>query len=298
MITLLSVPALNRRCPGRAGLRPILGLALAWGATSPTTQAATSDFTTRIAWQDNATNTEVAADILPAFQFQLAAARTHRIALSRDDALLLTGRLTAESWPRYDGLDRTALGLQVVWQHKFGLGAAAPTLRAEFSGDAVAARESGRTSRFGTATLAYRQRFAQLTRVELGHRWLRNDANDLAFDVTARELFARVSHQVGSDWQLTLGARRRFGTALSYSAPPRPDLVKLGKPITFVTTFDRAVPWIAYYFDARTDALEFEASRLIGRKLALVLSAEYRETAHGNVIYFNRVVSVALVRPF
>jgi len=143
-----------------------------------------------------------------------------------------------------------------------------------------------------------RQRFAQLTRVELGHRWLRNDANDLAFDVTARELFARVSHQVGSDWQLTLGARRRFGTALSYSAPPRPDLVKLGKPITFVTTFNRAVPWIAYYFDARTDALEFEASRLIGRKLALVLSAEYPETAHGNVIYFNRVVSVALVRPF
>ena len=64
-----------------------------------------------------------------------------------------------------------------------------------------------------------------------------------------------------------------------------------------MTTFDRAVPWIAYYFDARTDALELEAPRPIGRKLALVLAAEYCETAHGNVPYFNRVVSAALVRP-
>ncbi len=294
MIVPLSRPRFHRSGLARSGC--MLGLALASGFTAMAAPAASSDVTTRFSWHDNVTNSEIATDILPAFEF--AAARTYRVALTRDDALLLTGRLTAEAWPRYDGLDRTALGLKLVWQHKFGLGAAAPTLRAEFSGAAAAASESGRTSRAGTAALVLRQRFAQLTRVELGHEWLRNDARQLAFDVTARQFFARASHQISSKWELTLGARRRYGTALSYSAPPRPDLVKLGKPITFVTTFDRATPWIAYYFNAHTDTLEAQASRSFGRNLALVLSAEYRETSHGTSRYFNRVGSAALVRPF
>ncbi len=273
-------------------------LALACTAAATVAAAGSSDFSTRFSWHDNVTNSEIATDILPALEFQFSAAGSYRIALTRNDAVLLTGRLSAETWPRYDGLDLTALGLRLVWQHKFGLGAAAPTLRAEFAGDAAAGRESGRTARAGTAALVYRQRFALLTRVELGHEWLRHDARQLAFDVTARELFARVSHQVGSAWEITLGARRRYGTTLSYSAPPRPDLVKLGKPITFVTTFDRATPWIAYYFNAHTDTLEARASRSFGRNLALVLSAEYRETSHGNSRYFNRVGSATLVRPF
>ena len=274
-------------CPGLATAAPALP-ATAW---SPA-------LTASAAWHDNVTNSDRPADILPAVQTLAAANVSHRHLLGRDDSLLLGARLVAEAWPRYDGLDRTALGSSLIWQHKFALGPYAPTFRAELTGDLLYAREPGRSGQTGTAALVYRQRFATLLRFQFGHEWARTDTRDLAFDRTGQETSAQLATQVGQHWELALAVRRRHGTVLAYSSPPRPDLVAKGKPITFVSTFDRDQPMIAYYFDARTVTFELRASRTLGPRLAVTLAAEFRDTTHGNESYQNRTATAALVRTF
>ncbi len=229
---------------------------------------------TTLRWHDNATNADLPADILPAFETVTEATVSPRRLLGRDDSLLLGARLLAELWPRYDGLDRIGLGL--AWQHKFALGPYAPTLRAEFTGDTLAARERPRDALLGTATLAYRQRLSTGTTLRLAHEWARTDARALAFDRTGRETTAQLSHQLTPARALTLTARLREGTVQAYSTPPRPDLIAKGKILTLVTTFDRDRPFVAYYCEARTRSGELRASRALGPRLALTLAAERR----------------------
>lgn len=273
-------------------------LFLATAHISAASSAWSPTFSATTLWHDNVTNAERPTDILPAFQTVAEATASHRHLLGRDDSLLLGAHLRAESWPRYDGLDRTALGTALTWQHKFALGAFAPTLRAELTADLLAAREPDRSGRAATAALVYRQRFADVMRCQLGHEWSRTDTRALAFDRTAQESFAQLGRQIGDAWEFTLIARHRYGTVQSYSSPPRPDLVAKGKQLIFVTTFDRATPDITYYFDARTVSFEFRGVRTLGPGLALTLAAETRRTTHGNQSYLNRIVSTALVRTF
>ena len=249
-------------------------------------------------WHDNVTNADRPADILPAFQTVATLAASHRHLLGRDDSLLVGAHAFADLWSRYDGLDRTALGASLTWQHKFGLGPYAPTLRAELAGDLLAARERDRSGQAGTATLVYRQRFATIMRAQFAHEWSRTDARALAFDRTGQETSAQLSRQIGDTWELAFAARRRHGTVLAYSSPPRPDLIAKGKQLTLSPTFDRATPLVAYYFDARTVAFELRATRSLGPRLALILAAETRDTTHGNASYRNRLVTAALVQSF
>jgi len=98
---------------------------------------------------------------------------------------------------------------------------------------------------------------------------------------------------------LSLTATARWhDNVLAYSSPPRPDLIAQGKPLTLSATFDRAAPLVAYYFDARTVACELHTARSLGPRLALVLTAEIRDTTHGNASYQNRLASAGLVRAF
>jgi len=247
-------------------------------------------------WHDNATNADRAADILPAAQFLTTLSASQRRLLTPRDQLLFTARFSIEAWPRYDGLDRLAPGLGLVWQRKFGLGAYAPALRAEFSAEHALARESGRSANTGTAALVFRQRLTSAFTAQLGHEFARTDARDLAFDRTGRETSARLGWQSPTPWhfELTLGYRR--GDVLVYSSPPRPDLVKKGKIITFSETFDRQGPFIAYYFPADTRSLALRASRSLDRTTTLGISLELRRTPHGDVEYRNRLFALSLQR--
>lgn len=274
-------------------IAPALPPPIARGASAwPLTFSATAF------WHDNVTNADHDADILSAFQTITEVTASHRHLLGRNDSLLLGARAFIDLWSRYDGLDRTALGASAAWQHKFGLGPYAPTVRAEITGDHSFARERDRSAAAGTATLLFRQRFATLMRFQFAHEWSRTDARALAFDRTGQETSAQLGRQFGDAWDLTFIIRRRHGTVLAYSSPPRPDLLAKGKQLTFSPTFDRATPFVAYYFDARTIACAVRASRTFGPRLALVLSTEIRDTTHGNESYQNRLATVALVHGF
>lgn len=288
--------------PARSGFSTaLLALLIAPPLASSTAHGASAwqpAFSASALWHDNVTNADRSDDILPAFQTVTEVTASHRVLLGRNDSLLLGARAFADLWSRYDGLDRTAVGVSAAWQHKFGLGPYVPTVRAELTGDRSFARERDRSATAGSATLLFRQRFAALMRFQFAHEWSRTDARALAFDRTGQETSVQLGRQFGDAWDLTFTLRRRHGTVLAYSSPPRPDLLAKGKQLTFSPTFDRATPFVAYYFDARTIACALRATRTFGPRLALVLSAEIRDTTHGTESYQNRLFSAALVHGF
>ncbi len=203
----------------------LLALLIAPPLAPPTARGASAwqpAFSATALWHDNVTNADRSADILSAFQTVTEASTSHRHLLGRNDSLLLGARAFADLWSRYDGLDRTALGASAAWQHKFGLGPYVPTVRAELTGDRSFARERDRSAHAGTATLLFRQRFATLMRFQFAHEWSRTDARALAFDRTGQETSVQLGRQFGDTWDLTFVLRRRHGTVLAYSSPPRP----------------------------------------------------------------------------
>jgi hypothetical protein len=198
-------------------------------------------------------------------------------------------------WPRFDGLDRAAAGARLGWQHKFGLGPFAPLLRLDVSGDLVAARESGRAGRAGSATLSARQRLSHWALAQVAHTWTRYDGRAHAFDRTGAETALSLTASPSAAWRATIGVRRWNGGVLSYATPPREDLIKEGKALTIVSTFDRADPLVAYYFIARTETLRLEVGRTLGPRAEFALGVEWRNTRRGALSYRNRIVSAGVL---
>jgi hypothetical protein len=287
-------------CP-REGSPLWLGLALLAAAFAPFAARAqhwAPNITTTATWQSNATNADRDTDILAAVQLHSAFAVARRFALGGSDALRLGGQLTAEAWPRYDGLDRGAVGIRAGWTHKFGLGALAPTLALELAGDAFGARENGRAGRAGSATVLLQQRLDDNWRLALAYERARYDARQHAFDRTGEETSARADYDFDARWRLSATARLRHGGVLSYATPPRPDLLTAGKALTTVTTFDRNRPMVAYYFIARTVSGEAAVSRALDDATALNFAYEFRETEKGAIRYVNHLVSLGVTRQF
>ncbi len=249
-------------------------------------------------WHSNATNADRDADVVGGFELKNELLANRRWSAGRDDAVLAGLRLAAETWPRYDGLDRFSAGVALGWQHKFGLGSRVPVLRLNVSGEHVSARESGRRGLAGTAALQLRQRLGHWGLLQFAREYQRHDARTHAFDRTGAESSARFTFAPRSGWRLTAAAARRDGGVLSYATPPHPELLRKAKPLTTVTTFDRAQDMVAYYFIARTESARAEAGFSLGPRSEIVLSHERRTTSEGVVAYRNHLTSFSIVHEF
>jgi len=255
-------------------------------------------FSTSATWHDNATNADRDSDILSALQWDTEISSTRRLTLTGADGLRFGGRMAFELWPRYDGLDRAAVGGHLGWTHKFGLGPFAPALSLDVAGDMRLARESGRAGRAGSATLGLHRRFNESWRLSLAHECARYDARKHAFDRTGGETSLRIDYDFDERWRLSATARHRQGGVLAYATPPRPDLLQKGKALTTVTTFDRQEPMVAYYFLAQTLSGAAAVSRALDRVSSLNLVYEHRQTKKGALRYRNQLVSLSLARQF
>lgn len=254
------------------------------------------NITTAATWNSNATNAGRSSDVISALELRADASATHRFSVGYHDALFIGANLTAEAWPRFDGLDHSSLGPRLAWQHKFGLGAFVPTFTAELSSDAVFARESDRSGLTGGVTFALRQRLDPATRVSLTHERARHDARALVFERTGHETALELARDLDESWSLTLAARWREGDVLSYATPPRPDLVALAKVRVPNTTFDR--PFVAYSLDAHSLTSSLALSYALDPVTSLTFGYEYRETTRQPLRYVNHLVSAALAHQF
>ena len=254
------------------------------------------NITTTASWNSNATNANRSADVIGALQLRADFAAVTRLALGTDDALLVGASISVEAWPRFDELDRIALGPRLAWTHKFGLGALAPVFSVELAADGIATNESVRRARAGSVTVALRKRFDDVTRVALTHERAREDARDFVFDRTGHETALTITRDFGEPWSLAVNARWREGVVQSYATPPRPDLVALARVRVPNTTFDRAM--VVYSLDAHTLSGGLALNRALDPATALTFGYEWRDTSRGPLRYTNHLVSATLVRQF
>ena len=248
-------------------------------------------------WNSNATNADRAFDEIGALLLQADVDFfSTRISLGHDDAVFISGGIAMETWPRFEGLDRVALGPRLAWQHKFGLGALAPVLRFEVSVDVVDARNEERSGLAGSGRLLWRQRLDESTQVTFSYERLRHHARDALYNQTAGEAAAEISRELDERWTLGAKFRWRQGDVLSYASPPRPDLVALSRDRDTVDVFGK--PLIAYSLDARSLGGSVSVTRSLDERTALTFAYEGRITERSPLRYVNHLVSTAISRQF
>lgn len=252
---------------------------------------------TEVGWLDNVTNAERADEVLSALRWQTAFVGGYERVLRGGNTASLEVGVSADFFPRFEGLDQVGPALELGWEKKLGLGAYRPTLQAGVGAEWMIGQERDRSGQGAQARLAIRQRVTSALVLTVGYEGRRFDARGRAFDRTAREWSAQSDWSINEAWRIRIELRRREGDVVSYSRPPRPDLVALGKPITFVDTFEQAQPWIAYYFDARTTSSLVEVARGSGRN-TFAVRHEYHDTQHGNSGYLNQVTAIRFGRRF
>lgn len=249
------------------------------------------------AWNSNLTNANRASDVIGAFQLRAdGEAALGRVQLDRDHAVTFALAATAESCPRFDGLDQMSLGPRAAWRAKFGLGALAPVLSFEASVDGVAAHESDRGGWAGSLRAVWRQRHEDGGRFSVAMEWSRLDARGPVFDRSGGEVAVDYGRDLAEAWRWNLGLRWRDGDVVSYAMPPRPDLVGLARVRTTVTTF--GAPRVAYSLSGTSLSGSLAVARELDARSTLTFGYEGRTTRKGGLSYANHLVSAAITRQF
>lgn len=244
--------------------------------------------TSEAVWHGNITNSDRLADRLSALQWQTEFRGEVNRLLPGGNFVSAALRFDLDLWPKYQGLDTVSVGPALDWAHKFGLGAHAWVIGATVSGDWISARERDRSGLTGHVRLEIRKRWRDSWLFFLGSERTHHDARQLAFTHSGRENYLRIEYQFNAAWWSAVELRQRAGIVVSYTTPPRPDLVQAGKVLTLVDTFERATPLLAYYFPADTRSLSLELARTLGPAASAYLKFEYRETTHFTLRYLNQ----------
>ncbi|MBP6508278.1 MAG: hypothetical protein KA257_12000 [Opitutaceae bacterium] len=270
---------------------------LFWAVVAGSVPAADWRGETRLVWHGNVTNADRAADRLAAIQSQTEVAVKRRWVLPAGNQVWVGWQFGLDAWPRFAGLDTLAGGPVLGWSHKFGLGAQVPVLVVQAAGEWVAAREEMRAGRGGALELRLQRRFGSDWQLAGGVEWEKYRARGHAFRRAGREYFLRTDYQMAR-WNFMLELHARTGVVVSYTSPPRPDLVQAGKVLTLVDTFERESSLLAYYFPADTRSGAVEATRGLDAQTAVFLRFEYRDTTHNAVRYLNQLSSLGIRREF
>jgi len=249
---------------------------------------------TGMIWRDNVTNADRAPDQLPGWLARAEAGWETRRQVTRLTGLSAGGRLRSEAWSRFDGLNLLEAEAVFGLRHKFGVGPDRRSLSASVGGGPTGARESARSGWGGRARVAISQPVGPVGRLQAGLEADHYEARGRAFSHTGWSGVLAWDHRLAAGWALRATVGYREGDVVSYSTPPRPDLVKAGKILTLVETFERPVALLAYYFPASTVSVGLELDRAVGERTSLFLRAEQRETRHGVAGYRNRELEIGL----
>lgn len=275
-------------------MKSILFVVLALSASvTAFAQGGSARVSANATWNSNASNSDRSSEAISALQLATELDLfSHRFALGRDDALFLSAGAAAEHWLRFDDLNRASVGPRLAWQHKFGLGALAPVLRAEAGVAAVRARHDERSGTSERAGLSWQQRWDEATRFLLSYEHLRHRATEIVYDQIADEVTIEATRQLGEIWSASAATRWRHGDVLSYVSAPRPDILALARVRDLVETFGR--PQIVYAVEATSIGGTLGLSRSLGERASLEVGYEFRVTERSSLRYVNHLVSAGV----
>ena len=277
-----------------------LGIILLLMALDPARLAAawTWQGTTEAIWHGNVTNSDRPADRLSALQWQTGLTVDFSRPLPGGNRASAGLRVGLACWPKYQGLDSLTLEPTLGLNHKFGLGAQAWVVSANTSGGWVGVHEADRSGLSRQLHVEVSKRWGESWQFFLGTERARYDARGHAFSNSGRDNYLRGAYQLNDVWTASLEIRQRAGIVVSYTSPPRPDLVLAGKVLTLVDTFERGSQLLAYYFPADTQSASLELTRTLSPAASLFLRFEYRNSTHKALRYLNQRSMLGVVRRF
>lgn len=282
-------------------MAPTAALSLASGLAAADTSAL-------VVWEDNVTNTTTAGGRLSTWMLAVNAADEVRRPLTRDDAFYFGGDVAGNLCLDYHELDDVAAGPHLALQHKFGLGAYAPTLRLDTAVAGIAARDSARSGWSSRVALNWGRRFTEALRCDLNGEWTRTGAHADVFTKSTRALAAGLAYDLSDQWRFKARVGWRNGDVVSYyraywtawgwepAGYGGNNYGYQSGPSRLVSTFDE--PYLAYRVRAHTWSYAATLSPALGPNTALVLSFEYCETENSSVRYVNQLLSAGVAHRF
>ena len=147
----------------------------------------------------------------------------------RDDGSSFSwgGRIAAEDYARYAGLDNLALGASIGYRKKLGLGPLAPWWRASWSSSALSYREHARNGRLHQADVGVGKRFSERSNLGITLRIEQRTAANRdelvpglsgdAFSQLSKCILMNTEYAPARDMVLSLGGELRRGDIVSTS---------------------------------------------------------------------------------
>lgn len=206
----------------------------------------------------NLSNSDRAADEKDDLGWKSDVRAGYGFQLSRDLRLNLAGDVGGEVWSRFHEFDHIDVGGSAGLRYRFGLGRQAPWILAEdrlghtFFDEDV---RSGWSNNFRIRSgVAITDRLA----IEAGYTFDHFAARDNFFDLEGHNGSARLTFDVTSSLQISLGYNYRNGDVISYAVPPRPDILRLTSERPLVTSFGSNPLYTAYRLQASTHSFRFQ----------------------------------------
>ena len=239
-----------------------------------------------IVYEDNLTRATRPADRRSDIALSPALAIGHYWQLADATSLLATADFKGSLYPRFERLSNISSALTLGVRQKFGLGAAAPWLRAFATGGAVDYGDSLRDSVLVDAGVQVGKRLTERFDVRGGYTYERLDARSPVFDQQSHTLALRGGAVVTDALQLTLGYAVRWGDLVVHRTPA-PGAVQTSHT-RVVNTFD--TPLEAVRIDATTHIVSAAASYALTPRAALSLGYEHQISIGPTFTYPNNLV--------
>ena len=242
-------------------------------------------------YNSNLSNSDRAADVQDDWAWQTDLRAGYDYQLSRDLRLNVTGNLGGEVWDRTSEFDYLDMGAAAGLRYRFGLGRQAPWILVE---DHLAYKFFDADVRHGWSNnFRVRGGMALCDRlsIEAGYMFDSFAARDNFYDVQGHNGSARLIFDVTSSLQISLRYNYRYGDVISYSVPPRPDILMVASvKREAITSFGTDRPYTAYRLPASTHSVSVSAGYAVTKYLSVLVSYEYVATAHDPLQYENHLV--------
>jgi hypothetical protein len=226
---------------------------------------------------DNVGNAQAASDIVQDYAVNAHLSLYQLIPLSGDWSLAVGGELAGEAYDQLHGLDNASIEAAVSLKKKWGLGAFAPWVRAQFSLGRAGYQDGYRDATLYSASLQFGKRIDERWNLSAQYSFERSSAtpgSDVvpglsadAFSLDGNNLGATVEFSLSERISLTAGALWRHGDVTSTSLVPWDYLFVASTALAPDPTFG-------------PDAYAY---RLTGTTYGVKLGAEFFVTAHSTI---------------
>lgn len=280
----------------RANIVPVrfIALAASFGMTFGVVRADWRfEADTSAVYDSNLSNSERESDIKDDWSWHSNVRVTNGFQLTRDLRLNLSADISGQVWRRYYDFTNIRPAGSLGLRYRFGLGRTAPWVMVEDDvgyGSFIDDDRSGLDNRFRvSAGVGLTDRLA----FEAGYLFEHFDARDPFWDWAGHTALARLTFDLTSSFQVSVGYSYRSGEVISYARPPRPDLVAIASERDIVDTF--GFPnYTAYKLHGITNSVSVSAAYTLKKYVSIVMSYEYRNTFHSSLEYEGHVFEAKL----